>query len=667
MIYIKEIMLVKALFEYGYIRIATATPVIKVADIKFNTLKAKEAIDHCVNEGFRLILFPELNITGYTCADLFLQDSLLDSVTNSIDELATYTRKKKATIITGAPLPCNGKLFNCAVFISNGHILGVVPKTYLPNYNEYYEKRWFSSDLNRNCSTILLNGNEVPFGGDLLFRMEGYPDFQIGIEICEDLWSVIPPSSYMAAGGATLIMNLSAGNEVLGKSEYRRQLVVSQSARCIAAYVYCSAGFGESTTDLAFPGHNIIAENGRILAESERFSMKDQYTFAEVDINKLNLERLRNKTFSDTPVDKHFRRINFKLNDEIGGLKYRKYSRNPFVPEEQTDRTAVCSEIFSIQISALAKRLKHIGTEKVVIGLSGGLDSTLALIASVRTFDELGLKRKGIIAVTMPGLGTTKRTKNNAEALAKAFKVTLSEINISNSVKQHFRDINHPQDEYNIVYENAQARERTQILMDLANKYNAIVVGTGDLSELVLGWCTYNGDQMSMYGINSGIPKSLVRYIIEWYAVEQLRNANLTKNSDLIYSTLLDIINTPISPELLPPDKQGNIIQETEKTVGPYDLNDFFIYYVLRMNFSPKKVLYIADIVFNNEYNVKELKSHLINFYKRLFDSQFKRSSMPDGVKVGSVSVSPRGDLRMPSDAEVGVWIDKIKELDLKL
>lgn len=659
-------MLTKALLEYGYLKIATATPVIKVADIKFNTLKAIEAIDHCVNEGFHLILFPELNITGYTCADLFLQDSLLKSATKSIDDLAAYTHTKKATVIIGAPLACNGKLYNCAVFISDGNVLGVVPKTYLPNYNEYYEKRWFASEFNRNHNKIMINGKEVPFGGDLLFRMVDYPDCQIGIEICEDLWSVIPPSFHMAAGGATLILNLSAGNEILGKSEYRRQLVVSQSARCIAAYAYCSAGFGESTTDMVFPGHNIIAENGRILTESTRFSLKDQYTFAEVDINRLTLERLRNKTFSDTPINMDFRRIDFKLNDKKGVLKYRKYSRNPFVPVEQTDRTAVCSEIFSIQVSGLAKRLKHIGSEKVVIGLSGGLDSTLALIASVRTFDELGLKRKDIIAVTMPGLGTTKRTKNNAIALAKAFKVTLIEINISDSVKQHFRDINHPEDEYNIVYENAQARERTQILMDLANKYNAIVVGTGDLSELVLGWCTYNGDQMSMYGINSGIPKSLVRFIIEWFAEEQIGNKNVSKNSELIHSTLFDIINTPISPELLPPDMQGNIIQETEKSVGPYDLNDFFIYYILRMNFSPTKVLYIADTVFNKEYNVKELKSHLINFYKRFFDSQFKRSSMPDGVKVGSVSVSPRGDLRMPSDAEVSGWISEIEELDVK-
>lgn len=657
----------KALFDYGYIRIATVTPVVKVADTKFNTLKAKEAVDYCVGQGFRMVLFPELSLTGYTCADLFLQDTLIHSVHKSIGELAAHTRKKKATIIVGAPLVSGNKLYNCAVFISNGRVLGVVPKTYLPNYNEYYEKRWFSSEFERNYDTILVNGKEIPFGADILFRMEELPECLIGVEICEDLWAVIPPSFRMAAAGATLLLNLSAGNEILGKSEYRRQLVVSQSARCIAAYAYCSAGFGESSTDMAFPGHNLIAENGRLLAESKRFSMDTEYTFAETDINRVALERLRNKTFAETPVNKTFRIINFRHHDNSNELKIRKYSRNPFVPDSIGARADVCGEIFSIQTSALAKRMLHIKSDKVVVGISGGLDSTLALIAATRTFDILGFRRKGIIAVTMPGPGTTGRTKNNAVLLAKSLGVTLEEIDISKSVGQHFKDINHPSDSFDNVYENAQARERTQILMDLANKYNAIVIGTGDLSELVLGWCTYNGDHMSMYGINAGIPKTLVRYIVEWYAGGVALYNKDSKKSGIIKNVLLDIAATPISPELLPPDKTGNIIQETEEAVGPYILNDFFIYYVLRLNFTPSKVSFIADTVFKYEYKNSEITMHLINFYKRFFANQYKRSCLPDGVKVGSVSVSPRGDLRMPSDAAVDLWLEELKEIEEKL
>ena len=645
-------------------RIASVSPVIKVADTKFNTLKLKKAIDYCLDKGFRFILFPELSLTGYTCADLFLQDTLLKSVESSISELARYTRAKKATIVVGAPLACLNKLYNCAVFISDGNILGVVPKTYLPNYNEYYEKRWFSSELDRNIDTILIDGSEVPFGADILFRLRELPECLAGIEICEDLWSVIPPSFQMAAAGATLLMNLSAGNEILGKSNYRRELVVSQSARCIAVYAYSSAGFGESTTDVVFAGHNIIAENGRLLAESKRLRLEAEYTFAEADINRMALERLRNKTFADTREMKKFRIIEFSLIAPKAIFEYLKFSCNPFVPDDESKRTEVCEEIFSLQAIALAKRIMHINTKKVVIGISGGLDSTLALIASARTFDLLDYSRKGIIAVTMPGPGTTQRTRNNAQLLAKAMGVSFEKIDISKSVKQHLNDIKHPEGNFDIVYENAQARERTQILMDLANKHNAIVIGTGDLSELVLGWCTYNGDHMSMYGLNAGIPKTLVRYIVRWYAESAALYNKDSKNADVIKKALADIAATPISPELIPPDKDGNIVQETEKAVGPYILNDFFIYYVVRLNFSPKKVLFIADNVFKNDYRFDEIKMHLVNFYNRFFASQYKRSCLPDGVKVGSVSVSPRSDLRMPSDVTVKLWENEIRELE---
>ncbi len=658
----KGIMSFNTLFKYGYFRIAAVTPVISIADVGANTQTIKDTAARCIDQSCSLVLYPELSLTAYTCADLFFQKTLLNAVAVSLTDLAAFTKDKEAALVVGAPLVSNGILFNCAVFIANGEIMGVVPKTYLPNNNEYYEKRWFSSEFDRVSDTIIINGCEAPFGADLLFRLRHNPDCLIGIEICEDLWSVIPPSFYQARAGATLLLNLSAGNETLGKSGYRRQLVLSQSARCNAVYAYCSAGKGESTTDLVFPGHNMIAEYGSLLAESERFADGPQFCIAEVDIERVVTERIRNKTFADVPNEKYFRIIDFSASDQPAELNFRTYPSNPFVPDDKSTRTEVCSEIFSIQSAGLAKRLGFIGSDKVVLGISGGLDSTLALLVAVRTFDNMKLDRKGIIAVTMPGFGTTKRTRSNAEVLAKALGVTFLEIPISESVRQHFKDIGHSESLRDIVYENAQARERTQVLMDLANKHSAIVVGTGDLSELALGWCTYNGDHMSMYGVNAGIPKTLVKFIIEWFADNYHIIYKDSKKIPPAVKTLKDIIATPISPELLPAGKDGEIVQETEKSIGPYTLNDFFIYYSLRMNFTPNKIKLLADKVFKNVYKSDEINVNLINYYNRLFANQYKRSCMPDGIKVGTVSVSPRGDLRMPSDAEVNLWISELGE-----
>jgi NAD+ synthase (glutamine-hydrolysing) len=659
------------LFKYGFMRIAVASPELKVADIGFNTSHIISAIETSVNNGANLILFPELSITGYTCADLFYQRSLLNKSMDALFIIANSTAQNNCTVVVGAPIDVNGKLFNCAVLISNGIICGIVPKTYLPNANEYYEQRWFSSEFDRINEHITFQSNNnlienIPFGADLLFQVEDLPECVIGIEICEDLWTVNPPSQNMALAGATLLLNLSAGDETLGKQEYRRGLVKSQSARCLSAYAYSSAGPGESSTDLVFPGHCIIAENGIIISETERFQFDTQIAYADIDMQRLYSERLKNSSFSTSFPDKQFRKIILNISDteiESDKVLLRKITKTPFVPSDESLRSTNCKEIFSIQTTALAKRIRHINCKDTVIGVSGGLDSTLALLVICKTYEKLGLDKKGIHAISMPGFGTTQRTKSNAEQLSELLGIDFRTIPINDAVNQHFKDIDHDSAVLDITYENSQARERTQILMDLSNKFNAIVIGTGDLSELALGWSTYNGDHMSMYGVNSGVPKTLVKYIVQWCADTEF-SPDQNRGESAISKILYDIIATPISPELLPADDNGKIAQKTENEIGPYLLHDFFLYYVVRFGFAPSKIVFLAGQAFVGVYSTSEIIEYLKIFYKRFFANQFKRSCLPDGVKVGSVTLSPRGDWRMPSDASSDLWLRELESIN---
>ena len=646
------------LAKYGYIRIASVSPEVRVANTKFNTDKIIEAINKSLDNKCNFILFPELSITAYTCGDLFFQNTLIESSYKAINKICDYSKDKNVTIVVGSPIQSDGKLFNCAVFISSGEILGIVPKTYLCNSKEYYEERWFSSEFDRINDTVTINGKEVPFGADLIFRQKEYPNACFGIEICEDLWTVKPPSFDLAIAGANVLLNLSASNEFLSKVDYRRNLVKMQSARCFASYVFASSGPGESTTDTVFSGHCIISEFGNILSQTSRFNFDTQITYADIDIERLNMERKINNSFGGSLPSKSFRIIDFSLSELKDNNLLRKINSSPFVPDKKYKRSEVCNEIFNIQTTALAKRIKHIGNDSIVIGVSGGLDSTLALIASVKTYEKIGLDKQNIYAISMPGLGTSQRTKTNAEKLSRNLGVSFLTIDISKSVNQHFMDIGHNPKDKNIVYENAQARERTQILMDYANKVGGIVIGTGDLSEIALGWSTYNGDHISMYGINSGIPKTLVRYIIEW-AAEYLFDNEISR-------ILTDIIDTPISPELLPTTNKGEIQQETEKTIGPYELHDFFLYYVVRMNFAPSKVAFLSEIAFKGKYSRQVIFKWLKEFYYRFFSNQFKRSCISDGVKVGTVALSPRADWRMPSDADKSIWLEELEKLESK-
>lgn len=645
------------LSEYGFVRVGAVSPELRVGDIAFNTQKIIEAIDIAAKNYCSILLFPELCITGYTSADLFYQSIFLEKAKESISEIARHTRETKTAAIVGAPLSIYNKIYNCAIFISSGNIVGIVPKTYLPNTNEYYEERWFSSEFERTSDEINWDNRRIPFGADLLFEQPNIPNLLIGIEICEDLWSIIPPSLNLAASGATVLLNLSASNEILAKSKYRAELVRSQSARCLAAYVYASAGPGESSTDLVYSGHSMISEYGYMLAQSDRFKFETQIIYADIDLERLNNERIKNSSFSSIKIEKNYKILKFEFEEKEVHSLSRSINPAPFVPSDKIERTENCNEIFSIQTAGLAKRIRHLNFPKCIIGISGGLDSTLALLVAYKTFILQNRNKKDIIAVTMPGFGTTQRTKSNAEKLAAKLGVTLKKIPIKDSVLKHFEDIGHNPNEHDLVFENAQARERTQILMDLANKMNGIVIGTGDLSEIALGWATYNGDHISMYGVNSGIPKTLVKYIIQWCAeVEFDGEAS---------RILLDIINTPISPELLPAGKNGEIIQQTEKSIGPYELHDFFLFYSLRHNFSPHKIVFLAGQAFKDKYTHNEITKWLSVFYRRLFSQQFKRSCMPDGIKVGSVALSPRGDWRMPSDAEMKIWIEDIERLTI--
>lgn len=642
----------------GFIRVAAAKPEIKPGDIEFNIKSISALIDEAYSNSVKLIVFPELSITGYTCADLFFQSNLLEKSCEALYNIASLYSEKDIAFILGLPVAYNNSLYNCAAVVYAGKVRGIVPKTFLPNYNEFYERRWFAEGTQSGI-TISLFGDKIPFSSNLIFQL-GSTKF--GIEICEDLWVPVPPSSLMAMNGAELIFNLSASDELAGKHDYLLELISQQSARCRCGYIYSSAGIGESSTDLAFAGNCIIAENGNILCHSERFSMKPQLEIADLDLELLRNDRLRHNTFCDSisPDVSSIITITEKQskgnsNPDYDILRYRCINPAPFVEKDEQRLRKRCEEISSIQAWGLAQRLRSINCKTAVIGISGGLDSTLALLVTVKAFDMLGLDRKGIIGITMPGFGTTARTHGNAWNLMEELGVTPIEIPINKAVEIHFKDIDHDPAIHDATYENSQARERTQILMDMANKTGGIVIGTGDLSELALGWCTYNGDQMSMYGVNASIPKTLVRDLVKGYMIGE--------KNEKVKATLQDIIDTPISPELLPAASDGTIAQKTEDFVGPYELHDFFLHSMLRHSFSPTKIYNLAIRAFEGIYDKATIKKWLITFYRRFFSQQFKRSCMPDGVKVGSVCLSPRGDWRMPSDASASLWIREAENL----
>jgi len=643
------------LSSFGMVRVAVVSPELRVADVEFNTERITSALREAANQGARVVVFPELCLSGYTCGDLFYQQLLLDKVREAAQTIAGQTAELGVVAVVGAPLQVAGRLFNTAMVLADGKVSGIVPKSYLPNTNEFYEERWFSAAGDLEATTLEWQGIEVPIGTDLLFTSSGNSDFCLGVEICEDLWSVSPPSGAMALAGATLIANPSASPEMLGKQAYRRQLVASQSARCLAGYLYASAGAGESSTDLAYAGHSLVCEYGQMLAETGRFGFATDIALADIDLQRLAGERRRNNAFAVAPRQT-FRHVDIPLAKTDSDAFMRPVDSTPFVPNSAELRAERCQEIFAIQNTALAKRLEHTGSRTAVIGISGGLDSTLALLVTVKAMQRLGRSLTDIVAVTMPGFGTTQRTRGNAEKLAELLGVTLKVISIDDAVRQHFADIGHDEQQHDVVFENVQARERTQLLMDLANQCGGLVVGTGDLSELALGWCTYNADHMSMYGVNAGVPKTLVRYLVEWCADEEFEG----ETSDV----LRDICATPVSPELLPPDANGEIAQHTEETVGPYELHDFFLFQMVRQQFPPRKILVLAEHAFEGRYSREEIMRWLRVFYRRFFSQQFKRSCLPDGPKVGSVALSPRGDWRMPSDASAVLWLAELDELE---
>ena len=635
--------------KYGFINVAAAVPAIKVADVDYNVQQIESLMAQAEGKGVEILVTPELCITGYSCQDLFREQLLLDKSEEGILQLLDFTRKLDTILVVGAPVLVNSLLYNCAVVIQCGQILGIVPKTYLPNYGEFYEKRWFASAQDINPTDIYFAGSPVHVSSEPILFTTG-DGVKFGVEICEDVWAPIPPSNNLALAGADIILNLSASDELIGKHDYLRSLLAQQSARTIGGYVYASCGFGESTQDVVYGGNAMIFENGKLLVEGERFSFQPQIRMCQIDVEKLRTERRQNTTFINAQRGAHALNIPAKAVAPKDFVLTRDIDAHPFIPKSGDMQTR-CEEILSIQVAGLAKRLYHINAKTAVIGISGGLDSTLALLVTVKAFDKLGLERKGIVGVTMPGFGTTDRTYNNAIKLMQTLGVTIREISIAKAVTQHFEDIGHDMKLHDITYENSQARERTQILMDVANQVNGIVVGTGDLSELALGWATYNGDHMSMYGVNAGVPKTLIRYLVSYVAGE------------MATETLLDIVDTPISPELIPADEQGRIKQKTEDLVGPYELHDFFIYYFLRYGFGPAKIYIMAQKAFKDAYDDETIKKWLKTFCRRFFTQQFKRSCLPDGPKVGSVSLSPRGDWRMPSDASSALWISECEKL----
>ena len=630
----------------GFIKIAAVSPAVTVGNVEKNCNEIINMLEKAKNQRIQIAVFPELSLCGYTCGDLFHQKTLIDACYNGIMKICEYSKTFNGYIAVGSPIKYNGKLYNCAVMINNGKVLGIVPKTYIPNYNEYYELRWFESGKGVSGVVNLSDNQTAVIDSGLIFSVN--EDTKIGIEICEDLWAPCPPSIALAQQGANIILNLSASNEAVTKNDYRKSLVKQQSARLFCAYAYASAGVGESTTDLVFSGACTVAENGSLLAEGQRFSLDGTMAVADIDIDKLNAMRQLQNTFTcDNSGNTVLADKELPFLDEA--YIERNFDPNPFVPSDDRERDERCREILAIQSSGLAKRMLHTKTQKLVLGISGGLDSTLALLVAVRTTEMLKIPNENIICITMPGFGTTDLTYSNACALVKSLGATLKEISIKDACIQHFKDIGHDAEIHDVTYENTQARERTQILMDYANKVGGLLVGTGDLSELALGWCTYNGDHMSMYGVNASVPKTLVRHLVRNIADNSGR-----ETAEILYS----VLDTPVSPELLPPDKDGKIEQKTEDTLGPYEVHDFYLYHFLRFGTKPEKLLFMAKKAFRGTYDEERLRKWLEIFIKRFFNSQFKRSCLPDGPKVGSVSLSPRGDWRMPSDASYEEWLN---------
>ena len=642
--------------NYGFVKVAAAVPHVQVADCFYNIQQMEGLMRQASDKGVQIIAFPEMSVTAYTCLDLFAQQTLLKNAEQALLKLVSDTADLNILTIAGASLVTENRLINAAIAFQAGKILGVVPKTYIPNYKEFQEQRWFTSATELRDKTVSIGDRTYPLGSHLLFTAG---QVKVGIEICEDLWVPVPPSSLLAMEGANILVNISASNELIGKHHYLRSLICQQSARCMAGYVYASAGFGESSTDLVFAGNGIIAENGTLLEESPRFTMQEQLVISEIDIENLQNDRQVNTSFmhgTSTLLADETITIPFVLSENSGQpVLTRSVDPHPFTPSGDALKER-CEEIFQIQVAGLAKRIVHTHSRTAVVGISGGLDSTLALLVTVMTFDALNIPRNQILGITMPGFGTTDRTYTNACDLIRSLGVTLKEISIKDACLQHFKDISHNPSVHDVTYENSQARERTQILMDVANQENGMVIGTGDLSELALGWATYNGDHMSMYGVNGSIPKTLVRYLVEWVAHNRVDEASR--------ATLLDIVDTPISPELIPADENGNIKQKTEDLVGPYELHDFFLYHFLRFGSSPAKIYFLAQQAFGGSYDKETIRKWLHTFFRRFFQQQFKRSCLPDGPKVGSVSLSPRGDWRMPSDAMATLWLKEIEGLD---
>ena len=637
--------------RHGFVKVAAATPDIRVADVEYNTENICRAIGEACERKAKIIVFPELCITGYTCGDLFTQDALLEAARRALLHIAEYTEDRDILAFVGMPLAVRGKLYNTAAALNRGKILGFTTKTFLPNYAEFYEMRQFTPGPDQ-AGYLLFEGEQVPFGPQILFEASGMKDLIVSAEICEDVWSPVPPSIQAAIEGATVIVNCSASDETIGKDTYRRELIAGQSARLIAGYVYANAGEGESTTDVVFGGHNIIAENGAVLKEAARY--KNAIIYSEFDLKRIVSERRKNTTFQADP-DGTLMRVPFTVEKEDVELT-RVFPKTPFVPSDESARAERCEEILTIQAMGLKKRLAHTNSKTAVVGISGGLDSTLALLVTARAFDMLGRDKKDIIAVTMPCFGTTDRTYQNACEMSKKTGATLREVPIAEAVNVHFRDIGQDPEKHDVTYENSQARERTQVLMDIANRTGGMVIGTGDMSELALGWATYNGDHMSMYGVNASVPKTLVRHLVKYAADE-------TKDQEL-KSVLYDVLDTPVSPELLPP-KDGDIAQKTEDLVGPYELHDFFLYYMLRFGYEPAKIFRLAKRAFEGDYDGEVILKWLKTFCRRFFSQQFKRSCLPDGPKVGTVALSPRGDWRMPSDACAAVWMKELDEIEI--
>lgn len=639
--------------ENGFVRVGTLVNKLSLGNVIENAKEISRQIKKAYEAGVEIIVTPELSLTGYTCGDMFLQDKLVKDSIIGLEYVLSETKSLNIISIIGMPISTNNALFNCGVVINRGKLLGIIPKTYIPNYKEFYECRWFSSSLNLDINEIELLGQKVPLGCDLLFQDRKNPNITFAIEICEDLWAVTPPSNDYAKSGATIIFNLSSSNELIGKHNYRKNLISSQSSKTISAYIYASSGMLESTSDILFGGASLIYENGTLLKEGERFLTESNIIYQDIDVLRLVNDRRVNKSFNFSSDNKIYRRINIDIHNNISKLE-RKYSKYPFVPKDDILRNERCLEIINIQSSALARRLIQLNYPKCVIGISGGLDSTLAFLVTVRAFEKLNLDNKDIIGITMPGFGTTDRTYNNSIKLVESYNTTLKEINIKEACAIHMKDIGLNPTDISITYENIQARERTQILMDVANMEKGIVIGTGDLSELALGWCTYNGDHMSMYSVNSSIPKTLIRYLVKWF---------MDNEKGIRHDVLKDILSTPISPELLPPDKYGNIVQKTENSIGPYVLHDFFLYHFLRHGVRPKKLYFLALHTFN-DFSREDILNYLKVFIKRFFTQQFKRNCVPDGIKVGSISLSPRGDLRMPSDMEYKSYLKELNELE---